>query len=132
MMKVSAPNGITMSGIRIPQGVHMEVPVHSIHMDSSNYTNPTTFSPFRFAASHSSCLNHHKSVVATDDAFLGFGYGKNSCPGRFFGSHLMKVMFAYILQHYDVKHMPKRPKDFIIMEFRAVSDNTQIRIRRRK
>ncbi|EMD89283.1 hypothetical protein COCC4DRAFT_81322 [Bipolaris maydis ATCC 48331] len=34
---------------------------------------------------------------------LGFGYGKHTCPGRFFASNEIKIIICYLLVKYDWK-----------------------------
>lgn len=37
----------------------------------------------------------------------------NNCsPGRFFVSHELKMLFAYLILNYDIKHIDDRPKAF--------------------
>ena len=66
------------------------------------------------------------------DTFLGFGMGKHSCPGRFFAAHEMKLMLAYLVRHYDVEYMPKRPAQSHFMETKLPAKSTTIRIRKRQ
>lgn len=66
------------------------------------------------------------------DTFLAFGTGKHSCPGRFFAAHEMKLMLAYLVQHYDVEYMPKRPAQSHFMEVKMPAKSTIIRIRKRQ
>lgn len=72
-----------------------------------------------------------QSTVDGDGAFLGFGYGRHMCPGRFFASHEMKLMLAHIVQHYDIEFMPKRPASQTIMEVKLPAESAEIRVRRR-
>lgn len=139
--RVAAQNGIDVSGVHVPKGAWMQIPMHNIHIDEDNYTDATQFRPFRFAGAYAptpdaarenqSNGQPQRTLVTLDDTFLTFGYGRFGCPGRTFGAHLMKVMFAYILEHYDVEHMDTRPHVTTLMEFRFSSPSTKIRIRRR-
>ncbi|PSN68785.1 cytochrome P450 [Corynespora cassiicola Philippines] len=47
--RVNAPGGFEIGGVKVPKGVHMEIPMHNIHMDPDFYSEPTRFNPFRFA-----------------------------------------------------------------------------------
>lgn len=139
--RVAAQDGIDVSGVHVPKGAWMQIPMHNIHIDEDNYTDPTQFCPFRFAGHHApdsdavgknqSNEQPQKTVVTLDDTFLTFGYGRFGCPGRTFGAHLMKVMLAYMLEHYDVEGMDERPHVTTLMEFRFTNPSTKIRIRRR-
>lgn len=140
--RVAAQNGIDVSGVHVPKGAWMQVPMHNIHTDEDNYADATQFRPFRFAGPYApnadaagekqSNDQPQKSLVTLDETFLTFGYGRFGCPGRTFGAHIMKVMLAYILEHYDVEHMDARPHIITLMEFRFSSPSTKIRIRRRE
>jgi cytochrome P450 len=117
--RVAAKEGIKMSGIHVPKGTWMQIPMHNIHIDEDNYTSAAEFRPFRFARPHApatgvgeddgSKSGPQKSLVTLDDTFLIFGYGRFGCPGRTFGAHLMKVMLAYTLENYDIEHLESRP-----------------------
>ncbi|EWZ87340.1 hypothetical protein FOWG_09227 [Fusarium oxysporum f. sp. lycopersici MN25] len=125
--RVNSP-GITLdNSIHVPPGVHIEVPMHSIHMDNSLYADAGIFKPFRFTDGTSTS----RSVVTLDESFLGFGYGKNACPGRFFGSHIMKVILAYLVMNYDVEFGAEEPPMKTMWEYRIPRESTAIRIRRR-
>jgi len=34
---------------------------------------------------------------------MGFGYGRHSCPGRFFASDEIKAITMHLLNNYDIK-----------------------------
>ena len=72
------------------------------------------------------------SVVTGGDTFLGFGYGRHACPGRFFAAHEMKLLLAHLVQHYDVEHMAERPMQQTILETKLPPSSLRIRVRRRK
>lgn len=71
------------------------------------------------------------SVVTGGDTFLGFGYGKHSCPGRFFAAHEMKLLLAHVVQQYDIEFLPERPMQQTIMETKLPSSSACIRVRLR-
>ncbi|KAH7128940.1 cytochrome P450, partial [Dactylonectria macrodidyma] len=126
--RVSSPHGITLDDdIYVPPGVHIEVPMHSIHMDEAFHLDAASFKPFRFADGTSAA----RSSVTLDESFLGFGYGRNACPGRFFGTHIMKVVLAYFVMNYDVKFGAEVPPMKTMWEYRIPRESTTIRIRRR-
>ena len=133
---MNAPGGFEIGGVKVPKGVHMEIPMYNIHMDPDFYSEPTRFNPFRFAGpaapdAESRALPQ-KPVVTLDDTFMTFGYGRNGCPGRFFGAHVMKVMFAHLVRNYDLEVLSERSKMLEIMEFRAPYEITFKRIRRHR
>ncbi|KAF5562056.1 ent-kaurene oxidase [Fusarium napiforme] len=125
--RVNSP-GITLdNGIYVRPGVHIEVPMHGIHMDEDLYADAATFKPFRFADGTSPS----RSAVTLDESFLGFGYGRNACPGWFFGSHVIKVILAYIVMNYDVNFGDEEPPMQAIWEYRIPRESTAIKMRRR-
>lgn len=134
--QVSAPDGIELpGGIKVPKGVQIEIPMHSIHMDDVFYPDAAQFKPFRFAygsGPRKDGTRQQRSAVTIDDTFLGFGFGRNGCPGRFFGTHIMKVMLAYIVQKYDMEFMSKRQPMWTLMELRILPESTTLKIRRKK
>ncbi|KAF4972597.1 hypothetical protein FSARC_870 [Fusarium sarcochroum] len=121
-------SGITLDNdVYVPPGVHIEIPMHSIHMDEDFHADAGSFKPFRFADGTSTA----RSAVTLDESFLGFGYGRNACPGRFFGTHLMKIVLAYFVMNYDVQFGDEEPPMKNIWEYRIPRESTTIRIRRR-
>ncbi|KAL5523057.1 hypothetical protein ACEPAF_1324 [Sanghuangporus sanghuang] len=42
-------------------------------------------------------------VVSPTPEFLTFGYGRHTCPGRFFAANELKTMLAYLVLNYDMK-----------------------------
>ncbi|KJX93330.1 cytochrome P450 like protein [Zymoseptoria brevis] len=106
------------SGLRIPAGVCIASPVYQIHVDPKFYPEqPETFDAFRFSRplEVESCVdddgalwqketpNEALPLTATRTDFLSFGYGRHGCPGRFFASHVLKLMLAKIIMRYDVE-----------------------------
>lgn len=127
------PEGIRLpvSNVHVPQGTMIAVPMEPIHYDEQIYPQARTFNPFRFAdptnvsniidsfttkedleaaAKEDATERKAKSTATLDDAFLGFGFGRHACPGRFFALNEMKVFIAHMLLNYDVEHMAVRPK----------------------
>lgn len=51
---------------------------------------------------------------------------------RFFASHLLKVMMAYILQIYKIGRLEERPKTLTIMKFGFPMASETMRVRRRR
>ncbi|KAI5999861.1 cytochrome P450 [Pisolithus orientalis] len=68
------------------------------------YENPDAFDPFRFSQLRvdGNESGRHQMVAVNQDYFP-FGYGKHACPGRFLAANELKTMLAYILTMYDVK-----------------------------
>jgi cytochrome P450 len=41
--------------------------------------------------------------VATTKEFMGFGYGRHACPGRFFAANEIKLIIARLLLDFDIR-----------------------------
>lgn len=95
-------------GFFIPKGTHVAFASDAINRDSDIYAQPNTFLGSRFLAhsvnhglaSTSSDSTHLQYVTATP-SYLNWGGGKSACPGRFYASNEIKLMLAYMLQHYE-------------------------------
>lgn len=102
--------------------------------DPTLYPDPEVFKADRFLrlreqTGQSNAWQH----VTTSSEHLGFGYGQNSCPGRFLASNLMKVVVGHLLLEYELKlpsegSPPRVEYDGSI----AMDPNVHIVIRRRK
>lgn len=104
--------GFTLSnGQYIPPGVILEAPSHAIYMDDANFppgsAPANVFDGFRYYKLRQSGLvsDHARNLfVTTNEQNLGFGYGKHSCPGRFFAANEIKMLLAKLLLEYDFKN----------------------------
>ncbi|KAF4633233.1 hypothetical protein G7Y89_g4886 [Cudoniella acicularis] len=118
------PDGVTLKSpeLHLPQGSMLAIPIEPIHQDNDIYPDAKKFNAFRFAQpggvtdilssanfADEAAQQAPKSTVTLDNAFLGFGFGKHACPGRFFALNELKVFMALLLLNYDVQYMPSRP-----------------------
>ncbi|KAJ5810978.1 Ent-kaurene oxidase [Penicillium robsamsonii] len=88
--------------LHIPQGVRVCVPSHAIQRDPYCYSDPFIFNPFRFSDTDQVAAGRKApSIATTTDTFLAFGHGRHACPGRFFAAQTIKLMLAYLVQHYE-------------------------------
>lgn len=75
----------------------------SLHhmLDSSVWFEGEKFDGYRFhnLAQRSENAAIHKYVTTSPD-HLGFGHGRNACPGRFFASQTLKIILCHML-NYD-------------------------------
>lgn len=68
----------------------------------------------------------------TDKNHMHFGYGKYSCPGRFFASNEMKMILATMLLRYEARYPEgaSRPANMNIDEFMFVFPETPLLMKR--
>jgi cytochrome P450 len=150
------PDGIKLDNtdVTVPQGTVFAVPMEPVHYDEDIYPDARKFNAFRFAqpsavknvfdsftskedieAARLSEANGDpkkpKSSVSLDDAFLGFGFGKYACPGRFFALNEMKIFMAHMLLNYDVEYLKVRPQHMNIISLKLPLNKGTIRVRRR-
>ncbi|KAI1204700.1 ent-kaurene oxidase [Annulohypoxylon truncatum] len=148
----------------IPQGTILTIPVEPIHYDDSIYPGAKQFQPFRFAqpgavrdivdhaveasaseSGHETMAkglapstpgfnSEQKQSATIDDAFLGFGFGKHACPGRFFALNEVKIFVAHMVLHYDIEHLKEgraRMTPLIWLNI-PLFNNINVRVRRRE
>jgi cytochrome P450 len=145
-------------GVRIPRGTMLAVPLEAVHYDEALYPDAAQYKPFRFADPEKlrgfmDALNpgeagdecnvysaseetvgpggRGKQGVTLDDAFLGFGYGRHACPGRFFAMNEVKVFVAHVLLNYDVEYQPVRPKPVNAVWLKMPIHGGKLRIRKK-
>ena len=112
---VAAPNGVTTpSGLHLPEGAHVGIASYGLRLDG--YSNAADYDAFRFSrmqeqASSAPDAPDYKNtdMVHTSDTFLQFGHGRWACGGRFFAAAELKLMFAYLVLHYNIKPLEARP-----------------------
>jgi cytochrome P450 len=95
------------SGLTLPAGTSTFLST-GIHRSPDIYPNPDEFIPDRFLKMQESDngANSKFHFVSTSPEHLGFGHGRNSCPGRFFAGNELKIAIVQILLAYDLK-LPK-------------------------
>ncbi|KAI1207437.1 ent-kaurene oxidase [Annulohypoxylon truncatum] len=141
------PRTLENATTSIPPGTVLSVPIEAIHHDEDLYPDSGQFKAFRFSRplKLGNVLNGFpkdgkvdraqtdtlKSSATLDDAFLGFGFGRHACPGRFFALNEMKMFVAYMLLNYDLEHIKTRPKLIDLMWLKLPFHNGRVRVRRR-
>ncbi|GLT88639.1 hypothetical protein SLE2022_066560 [Rubroshorea leprosula] len=118
-----------LSGVIIPAGTVLVVPVQLVQMDDSSWgTDAGEFNPYRFLSKtgknsdsvqkstlfeegaeelldHGRCsfvFNHPDNNAA----FLPFGSGTRACIGQKFAIQAVATLFASLLEQYEVKLLP--------------------------
>ncbi|KAF2667434.1 cytochrome P450 [Microthyrium microscopicum] len=105
-----AKNAVTLEdGTVIPKRTRVFFP--SLHMQSEEYyPQADQFDGRRFLNLRNQPGNANKyQFVTTSSEHAGFGHGQHSCPGRFFASNEIKLIFAHLLMKFDWKFIDGRP-----------------------
>ena len=119
-------------GTYVPKGTYIAIPSHAIHLDESNYSNPTSFLPFRFVDKANKEITGRKvDMTSTSTDFLAFGHGLHACPARSFAAIEIKLVLALIVMKYDVKLEGPRPKNLWITMACLPNPKGEVLFRRR-
>lgn len=107
------------NGITVPPGMYVGSHLHGTHRDGATYERPGEFDGFRFVHEKSKSDGDtgkpkaRETMYTTSKTYLGFGYGRHACPGRFFAAMELKLLMAYMLVNYDMKwpdeELPSNP-----------------------
>ncbi|KAI6039636.1 cytochrome P450 [Pisolithus marmoratus] len=130
-----AMKDLTLSdGTFIPKGTHISVPTYVIHRDSAVYENPTVFDPLRFyklRRSNGNGSTKHQMVAVNED-YLAFGYGRHACPGRFLAAYELKTMLAHVVISYDIKFLERNTRPISTRWDIGVMSDPTVRVMFRK
>ncbi|KAK4151733.1 cytochrome P450 [Chaetomidium leptoderma] len=141
--EVVAPNGLELpddNHTHLPAGSWVGVPVLGIHQDERFYPQAAEYQPFRFVKdakpSHTTATGgtyeDEPEAAKPTTTYLGFGYGRHACPGRWFAVLILKMILSYVTVHYDIQPTGPPPQtnvlgDAVLPPFRAT-----MKVRRRK
>ncbi|KAH8709422.1 Cytochrome P450 monooxygenase paxP [Beauveria bassiana] len=114
--RLSSPTGLGLhaivrepvtlhDGVILPEGAHIQMAVHEIGMDPDRVPNPAKFDGMRQynnrkRPGQGNCYQY----TTTSENNLYFGYGKVSCPGRFFADQNIKMIVSNILIRYRLRY----------------------------
>jgi len=144
--KVVAKEGVTTpEGVHIAYGNILSCPWTPLAGDQDAYVDPEKFYVFRFSRpreEYEAMIAEQKiyvdalklkqtGAVTTALNHLPFGHGRHACPGRFFVTHELKMVFAHLLLNYDFKPLTERPKKLWIIRFQ-IPQPVHVEFRRRK
>jgi cytochrome P450 len=110
-------------GTHVPRGAYTAMPVHAIENDPTVTADPTIFDGlrnYRLRQARLDTKNREEYLFSSPEAtVLSFGYGKSACPGRFFASLVVKLVFVKLLTEYDFrfKEGDARPRNLLVHEF---------------
>ncbi|KAJ5346025.1 hypothetical protein N7452_004029 [Penicillium brevicompactum] len=140
--KVMSP--VTLhDGVVLPKGVHICFPAGAISRDPTFVQNPLAFDGFRWCKDpkdryalspelaksalidqtdnkEDSAPNAPSGFVTVTATNMGFGYGRQTCPGRFFAANTTKTILSRLILDYDFRFAggkdAKRPSNTCIGE----------------
>ncbi|KAH8751346.1 putative Ent-kaurene oxidase [Diaporthe sp. PMI_573] len=97
------------SNVRVGPGVRMVLPTQDIHLDPDNYAEPWRFDAFRFSRPfEQGCADGERQTMTKETlTFLPWGYGRHTCPGRWFVSQTVKQALGYLILNYDIELIGK-------------------------
>ncbi|KAF2161922.1 hypothetical protein M409DRAFT_27648 [Zasmidium cellare ATCC 36951] len=103
--------------------------------DAEAFPEPEKFDAYRFLKMRERPgeETRHQFVTTTPSNML-FGHGQHACPGRFFASNEIKILFCFLLLQYDWRYEPGYvpPKNVYSEMQITVPPNVQVQCRRRQ
>ncbi len=116
----------------MPKGSKLMVSASS-SWDESIYPEPERFDGYRFLRMREKGDEAGAQFVSTSYSALGFGHGKQACPGRFFAANELKIALSHILLKYDFK-LPAdtAPKSSTFGLFYQADEKAGLMIKRRE
>ncbi|XP_060029341.1 cytochrome P450 3A12-like isoform X2 [Erinaceus europaeus] len=86
---------VEISGVLVPKGTVVMMPLFVLHKDPSLWTEPEVFLPERFSKKNKESINPY--------AYMPFGNGPRNCIGMRFALMNMKVALVRVLQNFTFK-----------------------------
>ncbi|RYP56826.1 hypothetical protein DL771_011601 [Monosporascus sp. 5C6A] len=114
------------NGLHIAEGTYVCMPTYTIENDPEITSNPESFDGLRSYRLYKQQQKGDVDDSAKQYLFssptktnLNFGYGKAACPGRFFASLTIKMLFVKLITEYEFKFLPGtgRPSNLMVHEF---------------
>lgn len=83
------------SGLQVPKGMVIQIPIQTIHYDPKYYPDPEAFKPERFLPENKEQLNPY--------TFLSFGHGNHNCIGMRFAKEEIFLATTNVLKSFTFK-----------------------------
>ncbi|KAI9045989.1 cytochrome P450 [Aspergillus affinis] len=133
MLRLAKEKVVLPDGLIIPKGTALMVSACHM-MDSSVWTDGEKYDGYRFANLRKSEKDSTYSpylFTSTSPDHMGFGHGKQACPGRHYAATLGKIALCHILLKYDFDVILP-PEGRIAMRGHNMLANSNIRINLRR
>ncbi|KAJ5519612.1 hypothetical protein N7463_000065 [Penicillium fimorum] len=138
--QVTSPTGATLEdGLHLPYGARIRVAAYAIHRDDDVWPDAITYNPARYESPQAPAdqttaktPSSRLPMSRASESFLSFGLGKRACPGRFFVTDELKLLFAHMFTKYEIQIIPVPPsKAGIFTELTLRGPQEHLLIRRR-
>lgn len=83
-----------ISGVSIPQGTNIMIPIYAIHRDADVYPDPEKFDPERFSPDAITGRNPY--------SYIPFSAGARNCIGQKFAMLEVKTIVSKMIRHYEL------------------------------
>ncbi|KAI1267564.1 cytochrome P450 [Xylariaceae sp. FL1019] len=130
------------NGLHIPKGTYACFPTLCIENDPDLIRNPDTFDgqrsyrEYRQRQQQEPDRDHSAEFRFSSPGpmALGFGLGRAACPGRFFATMILKMMFVRLITEYEFQFPPghRRPERLSAYEFTFYKPDQEMWIRKRE
>lgn len=105
------------NGTHLPKGAVLGIPTLAMRSTSRWGPDAEQFVGDRFfkLRQQPGSGSRWQFISASAD-HMGFGYGKQACPGRFFASNQIKIAIIHLLLNFDWRFVRKQPQSVIESE----------------
>ncbi|KAM7311184.1 piezo-type mechanosensitive ion channel component-like [Ixodes scapularis] len=96
------------TGIQVPKGCVVAIPVYAMHHDPENFPDPETFDPNRFSEENVDSIRPY--------TYLPFGAGPRNCIGRRFALEAVKLSLLHSVHSVEFVRTKntKVPLEFVV------------------
>ena len=99
----TARDEVQLDDVTLSAQSRIAFPVLGIHMDPEHDIDAGNFDGFSFAGPQwSSKYGARVGSSTVNEKFLSWGYGNQTCPGRFMAVRLVKIIFGQLVYGYDL------------------------------
>ncbi|KAI9894947.1 MAG: hypothetical protein M1814_000168 [Vezdaea aestivalis] len=124
------------TSLEFRQGTVIAFPIKSILRDEDNYKDAGQFDGLRhYRKSQKQRLPGEDRSFGNEHDSLAFGYGRQSCPGRFYVLRVFKSLISRLLYDYDIRlvdEADKKPSGTELEVLLMPNTKARIKIRSRK